>query len=224
MNEKIKQLSEKSSYNINDLLEIMAVLRSEDGCPWDREQTHETIRQNFIEETYEVIEAIDNADIKLMREELGDVLLQVVFHARICEEDGQFSFDEVANDICEKLILRHPHIFGTVRAETSAEVINNWEQIKQKSKQRVRVSEVLDGVAKSLPSLMRAGKIAKKASKAGRVFPGPRKLSEAEYGDLLFSLAAEASATGVDPEKALYGSCERFIAQFTADEDKPANR
>ncbi len=214
MKEKIKQLTEKTSYDITDLREIMKILRSENGCPWDREQNHTTIRQNFIEETYEAIEAIDNDDMPLLREELGDVLLQVIFHARICEEDGFFSFDEVSNDICVKLIERHPHIFGTVKADTSAEVLRNWEQIKQNTKQRKNVPEMLEGVAKSLPSLMRAGKLAKKMSKNGYAFPPSRKLSESEYGDALFSLAAECALNGIDPEKALFTGCEEFIAQF----------
>jgi len=221
MNEKIKQLTDKTSYDITDLREIMKILRSENGCPWDREQNHMTIRQNFIEETYEVIEAIDNNDMLLLREELGDVLLQVLFHARICEEDGFFSFDEVSNDICVKLIERHPHIFGTVKADTSAEVLRNWEQIKQNTKQRNNIREMLEGVAKSLPSLMRAGKLAKKMSKTGYFFPSSRKLSESEYGDALFSLAAECALTGIDPEKALFTACEKFIAQTAAGKDKP---
>lgn len=221
MKEKIKQLTEKKSYDITDLREIMEILRSENGCPWDREQNHTSIRQNFIEETYEVIEAIDNDDMLLLREELGDVLLQVLFHARICEEDGFFSFDEVSNDICVKLIERHPHIFGSVKADTSAEVLRNWEQIKQNTKQRKNTAEMLEGVAKSLPSLMRAGKLAKKMSKNGYIFPPPRILSESEYGDALFSLAAECALAGIDPEKALFTGCEKFIAQVAADEDKP---
>lgn len=221
MKEKIKQLTEKTSYDITDLREIMKILRSENGCPWDREQNHTTIRQNFIEETYEAIEAIDNDDMPLLREELGDVLLQVIFHARICEEDGFFSFDEVSNDICVKLIERHPHIFGSVKADTSAEVLRNWEQIKQNTKQRKNIPEMLEGVAKSLPSLMRAGKLAKKMSKNGYAFPLSRKLSESEYGDALFSLAAECALAGIDPEKALFTGCEKFIAQAAAGEDKP---
>jgi tetrapyrrole methylase family protein/MazG family protein len=211
MEERARELTSKKEYDINDLLQIMQLLR--DRCPWDRIQTHESIRRNFIEETYEVIEAIDNADYALLREELGDVLLQVVFHARICEEQDRFSFADVTNDICKKLIERHPHIFGSVTAGTAEEVTGNWERIKQASKKRDSISESLEGIAKTLPSLMRAGKIAKKASAAGYSFPS-RGLDEAGYGDMLFELAASASLDGFDPEKALYDSCGRFIKQF----------
>lgn len=211
--EKINQLANKTSFDIFDLLEIMKILRSENGCSWDRQQNHKTIRQNFIEETYEVIEAIDNEDMPLLREELGDVLLQVIFHSRICEEDGFFSFDGVANDICVKLIERHPHIFGTVKADTAAQVLHNWEQIKQQNKQRKHFSEELDGIARSLPSLMRAGKIAKKMSKNGYGFLSPRPLDESGFGEALFSLASECMLAGFDPEKTLYDECERQIAQ-----------
>ncbi len=212
MNEEIKKLNEKTAYDILDLRKIMEILRSENGCPWDREQDHRSIRQNFIEETYEVIEAIDNGDRVLLREELGDVLLQVIFHARISEEEGCFSFDEVVNDICAKLITRHPHIFGTVKADTTEAVLRNWERIKQDSKQRSGLPGILDGIAKSLPALMRAGKIAKKMAKNGCDFPVPRELSESGYGGALFALAAECALAGYDPEKALYDSCEKVIA------------
>ena len=112
MNEQAKRLKDKTTYTVDDLVDIMALLRAEDGCPWDREQTHESIRSNFIEETYEVIEAIDTANAPLLREELGDVLLQVIFHARISEEAGEFTFNDVADEVCRKLVVRHPHIFS----------------------------------------------------------------------------------------------------------------
>lgn len=216
--EKIKALNEKLSnknktYDINDLVDIMAILRSDDGCPWDKEQDHATIRQNFIEETYEAVEAIDNGDMELLREELGDVLLQVVFHARICQEADYFTFDHVTNDICLKLIERHPHIFGNVEADTSEEVLRNWEQIKQRTKDRKGISQILDGIARSLPSLMRAGKIAKKIAKNKESLPPPSCLTEAEYGERLFALAAECALAGFEPEKTLYDACERVISR-----------
>ena len=132
--EKINLLTNKKEYSFDDLVILVEVLRSEKGCPWDREQSHQSIRKDFIEETYEVIEAIDTEDPKLLREELGDVLLQVVFHARIEEESGRFTMDDVANDICAKLIHRHPHVFGTVEADTSEKVLANWEVIKSEEK------------------------------------------------------------------------------------------
>lgn len=204
----IQELKNKERYSVNDLVSIMALLRAENGCPWDREQTHESIRQNLIEETYEVVEAIDNADTPLLREELGDVLLQVVFHARISEEAGDFSFDDVADEICRKLIVRHPHVFGNVQADTADEVLVNWDQIKNATKHRESVTDTLDSVSRALPSLMRATKIAKKAAKGGYGKP-----LEETVGDLLFDIAALCNENGIDPEKALYDACERKIAE-----------
>ena len=124
----------KEHYDINDLLGIMSVLRSDNGCPWDREQSHDSIRNNFIEEVYEVADAIDNDDKSALCEELGDVLLQVVFHSQIEKEAGGFNFDDVADGICKKLILRHPHIFGEVKADTAEKVLDNWDRIKMEEK------------------------------------------------------------------------------------------
>ncbi len=123
----------KERYDINDLLRIMEILRSENGCPWDREQDHKSIRKDFLEEVYEVCEAIDLDDSELMKEELGDVLLQVVFHARIEEEKGNFAFADSVNDVCRKLIIRHPHVFGDVTVADSGEVLKNWNDIKQQT-------------------------------------------------------------------------------------------
>ncbi len=212
MNEKARLLKEKTSYTVDDLVEIMALLRAEDGCPWDREQTHESIRANFIEETYEVIEAIDTKDPVLLREELGDVLLQVVFHARISEEAGDFTFDNVADEICKKLIERHPHIFAEVTADTTDKVLNNWEKIKSETKHRDTIGDVLNAVPRTLPSLMRAAKIAKKAAKAGY-----QKPLDVIVGDLLFDIATLCNENGIDPEKALYDACDRRIAEVVED-------
>ena len=126
----ILEFEKKSRYEMDDLLHIMEILRGPDGCPWDREQTHESIRGNLIEETYEAVEAIDRKDTALLREELGDVLLQVVFHSRMEEEQGSFQFGDVVHDICQKLIIRHPHIFGDVQVSGTGEVLENWEAIK----------------------------------------------------------------------------------------------
>ena len=123
---------------MEDLLKIMEMLRGEGGCPWDREQTHQSIRKNMIEEAYETAEAIDLGDAVMLREELGDVLMQVVFHARISQEEGGFSFDDVCDGICKKLILRHPHIFGSVQVSDSAEVLKNWDAIKKEEKGQKR--------------------------------------------------------------------------------------
>jgi tetrapyrrole methylase family protein/MazG family protein len=211
MTDRAKKLLTKERYDINDLLEIMSILRSDDGCPWDREQTHESIRKNFIEETYEVVEAIDNADSALMSEELGDVLLQIVFHAKMCEEDGEFVFDDVCNDVCSKLIVRHPHIFGDVEADNAEKVLVNWEKIKQETKKRESTYEILDGIAKSLPSLMRAQKIAKKAAKANVYTMPDEKMDKDEIAKKLFDLCALAEKNGYDAEEILAKYCDGFV-------------
>jgi len=161
----------KEKYGFDDLTEIMRILRSKDGCPWDKEQTHKSIRNNFIEEVYEAVEAIDNGDSELLKEELGDILLQIVFHAQISEEKKEFDINDVCDGICKKLIFRHPHIFADitrtpfVTANTSEQVLSNWENIKIKEKGYADTKEYLESVAKSLPALMRAEKIQKRLLK-----------------------------------------------------------
>ena len=167
LQQEISTLTQREHYTFSDLVAITRILRSEQGCPWDREQDHHSVRASMIEETYEVVEAIDNKDMTLMREELGDLLLQVVFHARIAEENGYFNFDDVCNDICKKLIIRHPHIFADVEADTSEKVLENWDKIKMKEKQQKTPVESMDSVSRALPSLMRAEKLASKAAKSG---------------------------------------------------------
>lgn len=232
--EKITELLKKEKYHFDDLVTIVAMLRSEGGCPWDIEQTHKSIRNDFIEETYEVVEAIDTDDPKLLREELGDVMLQVVFHARISEEDKVFTIDDVANDICAKLIHRHPHVFGNVCAETPEEVLKNWDAIKSEEKSRVTVTDKLKSVPPMLPALMRATKVGKKA----KCFDFPTaydvlckiseelaEVSEAieegsndhiseEIGDLLLSITSLCRKLGVDAEQALSGATDKFISRF----------
>ncbi|MCL1823288.1 MAG: nucleoside triphosphate pyrophosphohydrolase [Oscillospiraceae bacterium] len=162
----------KENYNIADLIEIMRLLRSENGCPWDREQTHASIRMNVIEEAYEVAEAIDLAEnppynTGLLKEELGDLLLQVVFHAQMSNEAGYFDFQDVCNEICKKLIYRHPHVFGSADISDSGEVLKNWEKLKSKSKGEEKASDSLENVPKHLPALMRGEKVGKRAANAG---------------------------------------------------------
>ena len=236
----------KETYTISDLLEIMRLLRAPDGCPWDRVQTHESIRQNFIEETYEVVEAIDKADYALMREELGDVLMQVIFHSIMEEETGRFTFDDVCDEVCKKLILRHPHVFGTVDAETPEEVLRNWDAIKMQSKSQEKVADSVDDVARSLPALMRAQKVQKRSAKSGMDFADaaqaaskvPEELSELmeaiptgnrdklveELGDLLFSVVNVARFVGVDAELALSKSTDKFSLRFRKVEQLAAER
>lgn len=234
----------KDRYDFDDLVEIVRCLRLPDGCPWDKVQTHKSIRQDFIEETYEVIEAIDNEDTELLREELGDVLLQVVFHAQIEREKAVFDINDVANDICRKLIVRHPHVFGDVNADTTDKVLDNWDKIKMQTKAQSTQSESMDSIARSLPSLMRAAKLQKKAAKVGfdfdnldaaaekvteelaevkaAVSSGDENAKADEIGDLLFSVVNVARFAGVDSEKALYDACEKFLSRFTAMEKSAA--
>lgn len=234
-----------------ELVGIMARLRAPDGCPWDREQTHRTLRRFFIEETYEAIEAIDNDDPELLSEELGDVLLQVVFHAQLAAETGLFTIDDVAAQIVEKLVRRHPHVFGTVDAADSAEVLRNWEKIKKEEKaaqETRRRDSVLDGIPAGLPALMAAMEVSKRVVKVGfewGSFPDVlAKLDEeiaelkaefaaetqnhdriaAELGDLLFTLVQVARWQKIDPEEALRGMLARFSTRFRHIERRAAEQ
>ena len=232
---------QKSNYSIDDLIEIVKLLRGEGGCPWDREQTHESIKADFIEETCEAIEAIDLKDTDLLREELGDVLLQVVFHCRLEEEVGSFRFDDICDSICKKLIVRHPHVFGSVQADNTDQVLKNWDAIKMQTKGQESYTDTLTSVAKSLPALMRAQKVGKRAMRAGMDFRtaqdaidcianekaeldaavanGDKKNIEEELGDLLFSCVNAARHLGVDAELALKASTEKFINRFSVTEE-----
>ena len=229
----------KDCYKFDDLLRIMEILRAPDGCMWDREQDHHSIRRNFIEETYEVCEAIDDEDTEHMKEELGDVLLQVVFHTQMEKEKGTFDIDDVADGICKKLIFRHPHIFGNVEVASSEEVLRNWDDLKRKEKHQETDTQALESVAKSLPSLIRAEKLQKKAAKVGFDWDTPQdalpkvheeadevltELQNArdpgeELGDLLFSCVNVARLSGIDPEQALKNATEKFIKRFSAMEN-----
>ena len=224
----------KAKYNFNDLLRIMEILRAPDGCMWDREQDHQSIRRNFIEETYEVCEAIDEQDPEHLKEELGDVLLQVVFHTEMEKEKGVFDIGDVADGICKKLIYRHPHIFGTVEVGSSEEILRNWDELKRKEKHQKSDTDTLASVAKSLPGLIRAEKLQKKAAKVGfdwenaqgalekageeldevkRAIAGDGDPEE-EIGDLLFAAVNVARHLKVDPERAMEKTCNKFIRRF----------
>lgn len=226
----------KDRYEFGDLVRIVKLLRGENGCPWDKEQTHESIRQNFIEETYEAIEAIDSKDTELLKEELGDVLLQVVFHAVMEEEIGSFDINDVADGICKKLIIRHPHVFSDVVADDTEQVLKNWDKIKMQTKSQKTQTQVMQSVSKSLPALMRSQKLQQKAAKVGfdwdSVDGALEKLEEEigelrqaiknndelnrseELGDVLFSAVNVSRFLKIDAEKALYDSCEKFVGRF----------
>ncbi len=204
----------KNRYDWQDFLEVIKILRSPGGCPWDAEQTHDSIRREFLEEVYETLDALDRDDPDAMCEELGDVLMQVVFHARISEEEGDFTFDDVADEVCRKLVVRHPHVFGDVEADTTDKVLTNWDKIKAETKHRDTLADTLNSVPRTLPSLMRATKIAKKAAKAGYGKP-----LDHVVGDLLLELATLCNENGIDPEKALYDACDRRILAVTIEEE-----
>ena len=232
--EKKKELVAKERYSFEDLIDIVEILRSPEGCPWDREQDHKSIRSGFIEETYEVIEAIDTENPELLREELGDVLLQVVFHASIEQDEGRFDMADVANDISAKLIHRHPHVFGEVVADTTDQVLSNWEQIKSEEKERVTVTDKLRSIPPMLPALMRATKVGKKASMfdfesaelvmdklaeemvevSEAVESGVYEDIEEEIGDLLLTVTSLCRKLDVDAEVALNKATEKFINRF----------
>lgn len=218
----------KDKYNINDLLEIMKILRAPGGCPWDAEQTHESIKKNFIEETYEVVEAINKDDKDLLVEELGDVMLQVVFHAQIEEEKGVFDFDDVADGICKKLIIRHPHVFGDVTVSDSGEVLDNWDAIKRKTKHQKTTTEAMNSVPRELPALMRSLKLQSKAAKSGyekaediasKAEDLKNGVTEENIGELLFAVVNAARKNNIDPEEALTKVSDKFIKDFSEQEN-----
>ena len=234
----------KPSYDVYDLKRLMKLLRGPGGCPWDSEQTHESIRRNLLEEAYEAAEAIDDGDMEHLLEELGDVLMQVVFHADIAENTGYFDLDEIADATCRKLIRRHPHVFGDVRAKNGSESLLYWEDIKRKEKMQNSTADSMRSVARSLPGLWRAEKIQKKAAKVGFDWPEHsgalealkselRELENAiekgegieeELGDLVFSAVNVARFFDVDPEQALEISCDKFITRFARIENAARNQ
>lgn len=218
----------KPRYDLSDLIRLVHVLRAPGGCPWDAAQTHLSIRRNFLEEAYEACEALDCDDAAMLREELGDVLLQVLFHADIETGRGRMTIDDIADAECKKLIFRHPFLFGG-EAES-------WDELKQKEKGQKTTGEAMVGVARSLPAMWRAEKIQKKAAKTGfrwesadealdKLAEETGELREAvrdhtnideELGDVLFAAVRVASTLERDPEQALHAACEKFIRRFTA--------
>ena len=223
----------KERYTFEDFVEVVRLLRSSDGCPWDRVQTHESIRRNFLEETYECCEAIDNDDLELMKEELGDVMMQVIFHAGIEADRGRFDLTDVCDNAVKKLVFRHPNVFGPKTSQT-------WDDMKALEKGQKTHAATLDAVSRSLPALWRAEKIIRKAEKAGFAWPDMdarlakveeemaelRKAVEEnsnvgeELGDVLFSVVCAAAGADQDPEMVLHSACEKFIQRFTAMEQE----
>ncbi len=230
----------KESYDLRDFVALVSYLRSPNGCPWDQVQTHESIRRNFLEETYEACEAIDAGDLVHMREELGDVLMQVLFHTDIEREAGHFDIDDVADAACKKLVYRHPHVFRRDDPDTP-----DWDTMKQRERAQTTTAEAMDSVARTLPALWRCDKIQAKAAKTGFEWPDvhaaldkvdeeTRELCAAvasgdteaigdELGDLLFAAVKVARFAGIDPEQAAHAACEKFIRRFSAMETAAAN-
>lgn len=233
----VKNFNFKERYDVNDLIDIVEILRSPGGCPWDIEQDHKSIRRDFLEETYEVIEAINKEDKDGLLEELGDVLLQVVFHTQIEREKNSFDLNDVADGVCKKMIERHPHVFGNVNAETSEQVLENWDVIKKQTKSQKSQTESMLSIPREFPALMRADKVQKKAAKVGfdwdsvegafeKVSEELEELKEAvtmgvvenaneELGDLLFSVVNVSRFIGVDSEEALTFATDKFIDRFS---------
>lgn len=235
----------KSSYTLEDVPLIMKRLRDpETGCPWDKTQTHESIRQDLIEETYEAVEAIDRGNTENLKEELGDMLMNIALHCEIEREKGVFDLDAVADALCKKMVIRHPHVFGDIIAEDTAAVLRNWEEIKRDEKDQKTGSEAIDDVPKSYPALIRSQKVQKRAAYTGFDYRDIneavadleseiRELKEAingngdsfeELGDVLFSAVNVARFIPADSELALTRACEKFIERFRIVEDIAAER
>ncbi|MBO7217184.1 MAG: nucleoside triphosphate pyrophosphohydrolase [Clostridia bacterium] len=235
---KIRVGKDEGKYTESELLEIMRALRAPGGCPWDIEQTHKSIRNDLLEEAFEVADAIDTSDSEALCEELGDLLLQVVFHSVISEEEKLFDYSDVVDGIARKLILRHPHVFGEAKAENSAEVLDLWDDIKKQEKHQATATDTLKSVPRAFPALMRAAKVQKRAKKAGYEFSDPVKSGELTrlcetlsklyetdkqaaadtYGKLLFELSRLGKELGVDPEERLGIETDRFIESFEKEE------
>ena len=234
---RIETLCNKERYTFEDLRTVVEILRSPKGCPWDKEQTHESIRMNFLEEVYETVETIDNKNLAGMREELGDVLFQVVFHSRIAEEDGWFDLADVCDEICRKMIIRHPHVFGDRVFDSEGKPLKDWEAIKANSHSFTTATETLQAIPRTLPALMRADKLGKKSRKFGFDWEAPESIAkvddelaevkeaiaegdfdhiEEEFGDLLLSTVNAARLHGVDPELALTKACEKYLKRFAS--------
>ena len=226
--------------NLERLIEIIDILRSENGCKWDREQTHSSLRKNMLEEAYEAVDAIDDNDFKHLQEELGDVLLQVVLHSQIAKEEKAFNIEDVAKGISDKLVHRHPHVFGDVKVSSTSEILDNWEKLKKEEKPH-RTS-IMDGISKAQSALMSAQKISKKAVNVGFEWPNEDSLydcvyseikefkdaktqeeKEEELGDILFAVVNLARWNKLDAEQALLKANKKFINRFKSME-KNANK
>ena len=220
--------------NLNKLIETVRILRSPDGCEWDRAQTHKTLKPNMLEEAYEAVDAINSDDMDNLKEELGDVLLQVLLHAQIADDEGNFNLDDVAKGLNEKLIHRHPHVFGNVKVSSTQDIVDNWDKLKKEEKTERK--SAMDGISKAQSALMSAQKISKRAVKQGFEWPDEETLYECinsefeefkeakaehdrvhmeeEFGDILFAVVNLARWNKIDAEQALIGANNKFMARF----------
>ena len=236
----------KEKYDLNDFIRIIDVLRGPGGCPWDIKQTHESLKLNAVEEAWEVVDAIDEGSAAHLREELGDLLMQVIFHASIEKERGGFTLDDVADEAVRKLVHRHPHVFADVKADTPEEVLTNWDAIKRADRGQQSTASVMDGIPKGLPGLMRSQKIQNKAGKLGFDWPdvsgamdklreevgelqegidaGDGENIKEEIGDALFSVVNVARFFKVDSEECMHAACAKFIRRFRYLEEGAARR
>lgn len=237
---------EKKYKNLEELIDVVAKLRAPDGCPWDREQTHTSLRPNMLEEAYEAVDAIDENDMTHLREELGDVLLQVLLHSQIASESNEFTLDDVAKELKEKLIHRHPHVFGTAKINNADEVLKTWDKLK--SEEKTERKSAMDGLSRSQAALISAQKISKRAVKTGFEWPNEESLydcvmseieefkeaetekdknhMEEEMGDILFAIVNLARWNKIDAEQALLKANKKFEKRFRKMEDlatKPLN-
>ena len=237
---------EKKYKNLEELIDVVAKLRTPDGCPWDREQTHTSLRPNMLEEAYEAVDAIDENDMAHLREELGDVLLQVLLHSQIASESNEFTLDDVAKELKEKLIHRHPHVFGTAKINNADDVLKTWDKLK--SEEKTERKSAMDGLSRSQAALISAQKISKRAVKTGFEWPNEGSLydcvmseieefkeaeiekdknhMEEEMGDILFAIVNLARWNKIDAEQALLKANKKFEKRFRKMEDlatKPLN-
>ncbi|MEG1472381.1 MAG: nucleoside triphosphate pyrophosphohydrolase, partial [Clostridia bacterium] len=227
-------LEKRTRFDMDDLVHVMKRLRAPDGCPWDKEQTHESLLTHLLEESYEYVQAVRDGDFDHMYDELGDVLLQVVFHAEIARQHGNFDLADVTTAICQKMIERHTHIFGTAKADTAADVLTNWEAIKRKQRGITSNAQAMDDVSTGLSALMRASKVQHKAAKVGFDFASPADAlqkvyeeaeevaqnlhagenPEEELGDLLFSVVNVCRLCDKNPDISLFSATNKFIERF----------
>ena len=226
----------KEKYGLEDFIRLIDVLRGPGGCPWDIKQTHESLKHNVVEEAWEVVDAINEGSEAHLREELGDLLMQVIFHASIAKERGGFNLDDISDEAVKKLVHRHPHVFGSVKADTPDEVLTNWDAIKRADRGQQSAASAMDGIPRGLPGLMRSEKIQSKAAKYGFDWPdvsgamdklreetaelqegidaGDIENIKEEIGDALFSVVNVARFYKLDTEECMHAACEKFIRRF----------